>query len=454
MTEVNEKKRLTDHFTIFAEKWVPDSYVIALVLTVLAYGLALIFTDEGPYKLVQDWGKGFWSLLTFAMQMVLIVVTGYALATTPLCQKLLVKLCSKPTSVTQVYVWGMVLSGIAYYLNWGFGLVFAALVTKELAIQAHNKGIQVDYRVLCGATWTMFFIWHMGLSGSAPLLVATPDHFMVKEMGVIPVSQTIFSSYNLILTIASVIIIMFMFTVVIPSNKNIKTMADLRPDLMQPAVVDADDSIEIKTPSQWMTHTPWCTYIVVIMFAVYLFYHFVALGKSLDINVLNFMFLLLIMFLYKTPAKFLKSVKAATPASWGVIIQFPFYAGIFGIMKYSGLVDIFAQWIISFSTPESFPAIAAILSNVIGYFIPSGGSKWAIEAPFLIPAGQALGVPDAKTVIAYMFGCDWVALIQPFFAVPFIAVAGLEFKDFVGYTFIVYIVLGIFMLLGLTFVPF
>ena len=102
MTEVNEKKRLTDHFTIFAEKWVPDSYVIALVLTVLAYGLALIFTDEGPYKLVQDWGKGFWSLLTFAMQMVLIVVTGYALATTPLCQKLLVKLCSKPTSVTQV----------------------------------------------------------------------------------------------------------------------------------------------------------------------------------------------------------------------------------------------------------------------------------------------------------------------------------------------------------------
>jgi short-chain fatty acids transporter len=190
------------------------------------------------------------------------------------------------------------------------------------------------------------------------------------------------------------------------------------------------------------------------MFAVYLFYHFVALGKSLDINVLNFMFLLLIMFLYKTPAKFLKGVKAATPASWGVIIQFPFYAGIFGIMKYSGLVDIFAQWIISFSTPESFPAIAAILSNVIGYFIPSGGSKWAIEAPFLIPAGQALGVPDAKTVIAYMFGCDWVALIQPFFAVPFIAVAGLEFKDFVGYTFIVYIVLGIFMLLGLTFVPF
>lgn len=454
MTNDKQEKRMTDYFTTFAEKWVPDSYVIALVLTVLAYVLALIFTGDSPYKLVQDWGKGFWSLLTFAMQMALIVITGYALATTPLCQKLLVNMCNKPKSTTQVYLWGMILSGIAYYLNWGFGLVFAALVTKELAVQAHEKGIPVDYRVLCGATWTMFFIWHMGLSGSAPLLVATPDHFMVKSMGVIPVSATIFSAYNLILTGLCTLVILLMFTLVLPNSKDIKTMADLRPDLMKKAVVDSTESIKITSPSQWMTHTPWCTYIVVIMFAVYLYFHFVQSGKSLDINVLNLLFLMLIMLLYKTPAKFLAGVKAATPASWGVIIQFPFYAGIFGIMQYSGLVDIFAKWIISFSTPESFPAIAAFLSNVIGYFIPSGGSKWAIEAPFLIPAGQALGVPDAKTVIAYMFGCDWVALIQPFFAVPFIAVAGLEFKDFVGYTFIVYLVLGVIMLLGLTFIPF
>ncbi len=452
--ETQEGKRLTDYFTTFAEKWVSDSYVIALVLTILAYLLALIFTGETPYKLVQDWGKGFWSLLTFAMQMVLIVITGYALATTPLCQRLLGSLCSKPKTTTQVYLWGMILSGIAYYLNWGFGLVFAALVTKELAIQAHEKGIRVDYRVLCGATWTMFFIWHMGLSGSAPLLVATPGHFMEKEMGIIPVSQTIFSAYNLILTGISVIVILFMFLFVLPSKENIKTMADLRPDLMKPVTVDADDNMKITTPSQWLTYTPWGTYTIVVMFGVYLYYHFVQLGKSLDINILNFVFLMLIMLLYKTPAKFLKGVKAATPASWGVIIQFPFYAGIYGIMQYSGLVDIFAKWIISFSTAETYPAIVAFLSNVIGYFIPSGGSKWAIEAPFLIPAGHALGVPDAKTVIAYMFGCDWVALIQPFFAVPFIAVAGLEFKDFVGYTFIVYLVLGVVMMLGLTFIPF
>ena len=166
------------------------------------------------------------------------------------------------------------------------------------------------------------------------------------------------------------------------------------------------------------------------------------------------MFLTLIILLYGTPAAMLKAVKASTSAAWGVILQFPFYAGIYGIMKFTGLVDSISSWVIAFSTESTFPAIAAILTGFISYFIPSGGSKWVIEAPFLIPAGQTLGIPDAQTVIAYVFGGDLTALVQPFFAVPFMAVCGLEFKDFVGYTFVAFIVLGIIMVLGLTFIPF
>lgn len=452
-----ERKRLTDYFTEFAERWVPDSYVISLVLSVCAFLLAAVFTPSNPYEIVQAWGKGFWILLEFSMQMALIVVTGYALATTPLCKNLMRNICSKPQTAPQVYVWGVLISAIGYYLNWGFGLVFAALITKELAIQAANKGIKVDYRLLCGATWTTFYIWHMGLSGSAPLLVATANHFMVKEIGVIPVSQTLFHPYNLILTAISMIAIIILFWKVFPSNdeSKIKTLADLRPDLAASINTETTNKkIEITTPSEWFTYTPWFSYFIGAMFMIYLYYHFVQAGKSLDINVLNFIFLMLIILLYKTPANLLKAVKSSTSASWGIILQFPFYAGIFGIMKFTGLVDILAQWVISFSTQTTFPAIAAILSSIIGYFIPSGGSKWAIEAPFLIPAGQALGVPDAKTIIAYIFGCDLVCLIQPFFAVPFIAVAGLEFKDFVGYTFIAFIVLGLIMIAGLTWIPF
>lgn len=450
------KKKITDYFTEFAERWVPDSYVIALVLSMAAFVLAAIFTPSNPYQIVQAWGKGFWTLLEFSMQMSLIVITGYALATTPLCKNLIVSICNKPQSPAQVYVWAVLISAAGYYLNWGFGLVFAALITKELAKQAAKKGILVDYRYLCGASWTAFYIWHMGLSGSAPLLVATANHFMVKEIGVIPIGQTIFHPYNLILTGLSLLAIVFLFwKVMLPTdNSKIKTFAQLRPDLAKDEVVEIKKNIKITTPSEWFTYTPWFSYLIGMMFLVYLYYHFVELGKSLDINVLNFIFLMLIIFLYKRPADLIKAIKSSTSASWGVILQFPFYAGIFGVMKYTGLVDTLAQWVISFSTETTFPAIAALLTAVIGYFIPSGGSKWVIEAPFLIPAGQALGVPDPKTIIAYMFGGDLVALIQPFFAVPFMAVAGLEFKDFVGYSFVAFLVLGLIMIIGLTFIPF
>lgn len=451
-----EKKKITDYFTEFAERWVPDSYVIALVLSMAAFVLAAIFTPSNPYQIVQAWGKGFWTLLEFSMQMSLIVITGYALATTPLCKNLIVRICNKPKAPSQVYLWAVLISAAGYYLNWGFGLVFAALITKELAKQAAKKGILVDYRYLCGASWTAFYIWHMGLSGSAPLLVATANHFMVKEIGVIPIGQTIFHPYNLILTGLSLLAIVLLFwKVMLPTDPGkIKTFADLRPDLAKDEVVETKKNIKITTPSEWFTYTPWFSYLIGIMFLVYLYYHFFELGKSLDINVLNFIFLMLIIFLYKRPADLIKAIKSSTSASWGVILQFPFYAGIFGVMKYTGLVDTLAQWVISFSTETTFPAIAALLTSVIGYFIPSGGSKWVIEAPFLIPAGQALGVPAAKTIIAYMFGGDLVALIQPFFAVPFMAVAGLEFKDFVGYSFVAFLVLGLIMIIGLTFIPF
>ncbi|WP_231391300.1 short-chain fatty acid transporter [Megasphaera vaginalis (ex Srinivasan et al. 2021)] len=449
------KKQFTDHFTDFAQKWVPDSYVIALMLTIVAFILAEIFTPSSPFDIVVSWGKGFWTLLAFSMQMSLIVITGYALATTPVCKKLISSICSKPNSETSVYVYAVILASIGFYLNWGFGLIFAALICKNLAVQAEKKCIAIDYRYLCGAAWTPFYIWHMGLSGSAPLLVATADHFMVKDIGVIPISQTIFHPYNLILTVVSIIAIIILFGFILPPKDKSKiiSITQFNPALAQENVI-AVEKKPVITPSEWVSQTPWCSYIVGVMFLVYLYYHFFVLGKSLDINVLNFLFLTLIIFLYGSASELLKAVKASTPAAWGVILQFPFYAGIFGIMKYTGLVDTIAAWVITLSNASTFPAIAAILTGFISYFIPSGGSKWIIEAPFLIPAGQALGIPNPQTIIAYMFGGDLVALIQPFFAVPFMAVCGLEFKDFVGYSFVAFIILGIIMVLGLTFIPF
>jgi short-chain fatty acids transporter len=446
---------LIEAITSFAERWVPDSYVILLVLSLITFVLAFAFTPSSPYKIVQSWGKGFWILLEFSMQMALIIVTGFALATTPFCNRMLVALASMPRNAVQVYLWGVLVSAVSYYLNWGFGLIFAALFTLELARQAEMRDIKVHYKLLVAATYSTFMIWHVGLSGSVPLLVATPTHFMAKEMGVIPVSQTLFHPYTLVILLLVMLTACLLFWKAFPPKDDaVQTLKQLRPDLLEKSLVIKSDPITMNTPSERMTHTPVLSYLIGIMFIVYLYWHFFEENKSIDLNMVNMIFLMLIVFLHKTPANLMKAIKQATPAAWGVLLQFPFYAGIFGMMKFTGLVEVFAQWIISITTPHTFPAFVAILSNIIGYFIPSGGGKWAVEAPYIIQAGAALGVPHAKTVIAYSYGNDWVNLIQPFWALPFMSVVGLEFRDFVGFTFLTWIVVGAVMLLGLTYVPF
>lgn len=456
MDQSTKPKSFVEGITSFAERYVPDSYVILIILSMITFVLALAFTPSNPYKIVQSWGQGFWILLEFSMQMALIIVTGYALATTPQVNRILVSLSSLPRSSGQVYIYGVLLAAVADYLQWGFGLIFSALLTRELARQADARGIEVNYKLLVAATYSSYIIWHVGLSGSVPLLVATPNHFMVKEMGVIPVAQTLFQPYTLGVLALVMLSLLFLYWKVFPPKEGeaVLTMRQLRPDLLEQSLVVKDDKVCINSPSDRLTYTPVLSYLIGIMFLVYMYYHFIELGKSLDINMVNFIFLMLIIFLHKTPANLIKAVKAATPACWGVLLQFPFYAGIFGMMKFTGLVEVFAQWIINFTTPTTFPAFVALLSNIIGYFIPSGGGKWAVEAPYVIKAGAALGVPHAKTVIAYAFGNDWVNLIQPFWALPFMAVVGLEFRDFVGYTFIAWLVAGAVILLGLTFVPF
>ena len=451
--EPPKTKGIIEGITRFAERYVPDSYVILILLTIIAYLLALFLTPSSPYKIVQSWGQGFWVLLEFAMQMALIVVTGYALATTPFVHRILGALCSVPRTSGQVYLLGVFLAGVADYLNWGFGLIFSALLTRELAAQADQRGIAVHYKLLVAATYSSFMIWHVGLSGSVPLLVATPTHFMMKEMGVIPVAQTLFTAYTLWTLLAVMVTIMILYWKVFP-GKEIVTLREFNPDLLSQKLVIESQKVESKTASEYMMNKPFLSWIIGIMFLVYLYYFFIDKKMSLNINTVNFIFMMLIILLHKSPANLIKAVKNATPASWGVLLQFPFYAGIFGIMKFTGLVEVFAHWIIAFTTPLTFPAFVAVLSNILGYFIPSGGGKWAVEAPYIIQAGAAMGVPHAKTVIAYAFGNDWVNLIQPFWALPFMAVAGVEFRDFVGYTFVTWIVVGIVMLLALTFIPF
>lgn len=426
-------QRMATLLTRWSTRWVPDAWVIAIILTVLAYILALIFTPSGPLELVQFWGKGFWVLLSFAMQMSLIIFTGYILAVSPPVSKLLNKLAGVPKTPFQSIAMMSFLSMITAWFNWGFSIVGSAVFARYMARK--QKGL--DYRLLIAAAYLgLGTFWHSGLSASAPLLVATPGHFMEKVIGIIPVTETIFHPFNLILSL----IILTVFTIFTPM------LHPKKEDVVEANPVDLgeEESFVIEkpkdmTPSQRIEHSPIVNWVVGIAGVIWLVWHFSANGPQITLDVVNFLFLMLGIILHGTPASLLRAAEKAGSFIWGVVLQFPFYAGIFGIIQYSEFQNVVAGWFTSISTAQTYPAIVYWYSGILNYFVPSGGSKWAIEAPYVIQAGQELGVSNSLSVLAYAWGDMATDIIQPFWAIPLLGVAKLGFRDIMGYAIILFI---------------
>jgi short-chain fatty acids transporter len=426
-------QKMATALTRWSTRWVPDAWVIAVALSVFAFIIALIFTDSSVYQLIQYWGRGFWTLLGFAMQMSLIIMTGYILAVSPPVGRLLNKLAGIPKSPTGCIAMMAAFSMVSAWINWGFSIVGGAVFTKYIA----RKQRGVDYRLLVASAYLgMGTFWHAGLSASAPLLVATPKHFMEAKIGLIPVTQTIFHPFNLLLC-ATILITLTLFTPRLhpkPGNVIEADPAALGEEQgFQPPVLP-----ENPTPGQRMEHSPIINYLTGIAGIVWLFWHFSTNGAVLTLDVVNFGFLMIGILLHRTPASLLKAAEEAGTFIWGVVLQFPFYAGIFGIISYSKLDGIIADWFTAIATKDTYALIVFWYSGILNYFVPSGGSKWAIEAPYVIEAGRNLGVPDALSVVAYSWGDMATDIIQPFWAIPLLGVAKLGFKDIMGYCLILF----------------
>lgn len=420
--------------TQWSTRWVPDAYVLAIILTVIAALLAIAFTDHGPIQLVEDWGKGFWTLLSFSMQMALVIFTGYIVAVAPPMQRLLNHIAGYATSPKQAITLMALISMILAFFNWGISIVGSAVLVRAMAKKV--KG--VDYRLLVACAYLgMGCTWHSGLSASAPLLVATPGHFMEKAIGIIPVTQTIFSPFNLITTAVVVIVMTIVAPMLHPAEKDTVTvdpavLADMK-DFEKPVRAE-------KTPASGMEFSPIMSIIIGLMGVIYLFLYFKAKGvNGIDINTVNFIFLVLGIILHGTPASLLKAAEEAGTNIWGVILQFPFYAGIFGVVQYSGLSDIIGDFFVSFATGSTYPLIIYWYSGILNYIVPSGGSKFAIEAPYIMAAADKLGVTHSITLIAYAWGDMFTDIIQPFWAIPLLGVARLKFRDIMGYCIVFFL---------------
>ncbi|MDI4639134.1 MULTISPECIES: short-chain fatty acid transporter [Halomonadaceae] len=422
------------------ERYLPDPYIFVLLLTLVAAVAAIAVERQTPLEVLRFWGDGFWNLLTFSMQMLLVLITGFMLANTPPVKRALSGLAGKAKNAGGAIVLVTVVSLLASWINWGFGLVVGALFAKELARQ-----VRVDYRLLVASAYSGFLIWHAGLAGSIPLTIATEGHFTVEQIGVVPTSETIFSWFNLIIVGVLLVSVPLVNRLMLPSEDESV--------YVDPALLEEEQEtrVRITRPAERLENSRALAWLVGIPGLLFLLDHFVLRGGGLNLNVINFLFLFLAIVLHRTPRRLLASLQEAIKGGAGIVIQFPFYAGIMAIMVQSGLAQTLSEAFVSFASAETLPFWSFISAGVVNLFVPSGGGQWAVQAPVMLPAAAALGADVPRIAMAVAWGDAWTNLLQPFWALPVLAIAGLKAKDIMGYCLIQLFISGAIIALGLTY---
>ena len=434
------------------QRWLPEPFIFAIILTLVAACLAMPICHQTPIEVIEHWGGGVWNLLAFAMQMALVLVCGSTLAAAPAIKRAISSLAGIPKSPAAAIALVTGVSAIACWLNWGFGLIVGVIFAKEIARRMQG----VDYRLLIASAYSGFVVWHAGLSGSIPLTMATPGEALTKATnGVltspIPVSRTILDLHNLVI-VALVIVAIVVTNTLMHPKKDVVTV--------DPALLEEENVAVVKpdkaniTPAQRMEHSKVLAWIVSLIGFTYLVIHLGFRGGSFDLGSVIMLFLFLGVLLHGTPLAYVRAfTKAATGAS-GIILQFPFYAGIMGIITGIGASGIcfgtvISNACISISTPTTYPLLTFICAAVLNMFVPSGGGHWAIQAPIMFAAGADLGVDPGLTGTAIAWGDAWTNLIQPFWAIPALAIAKLDAKDIMGFCLIDLLITGIIICSGL-----
>lgn len=459
--------RLALALTAWTERWVPDAFVFALLATLLVVCAGVAATPASLGQVVDAWGRGFWELIPFTLQMALVIITGHVLATSRPIGRVIRALAGWPATPKSAVALVTVFALVSSWFNWGFSLIFSAVLAQEIARRVEG----VDYRALAAASFLgLGSIWAQGLSGSAALQMASPGALQpqIREIvagpgglvpgGIISFEHTIFLWQSLVSVVIEIAVVTAVMWLATPPLGRGKTAHDLGIDLgtsdaTEPRGGDAARPA-VLTPGTWFEHSPLLTWAIVALGSLYLARYFGAQPdplNALTLNILNLALLLAGMLLHHTPARLARAVQQATPAIWGVLLQFPFYAGIAGVITGTHLSERLASAFVQVSTPGSFPVLVAIYSAVLGVFVPSGGSKWVIEAPYVMQAAHTLHVHLGWVVTSYDLGEAVANLVQPFWMLPMLGLFKLNARDVMGYTFVVFLVMVpvVLLLVGL-----
>jgi len=428
------------------DRYLPDPYIFVLLLTLVVMISAVVAEQKTPLDVISYWGDGFWALLSFSMQMLLVLVAGFMLASSPPIKKLLDAIAGFAKSAPQAIILVTLVSLAASWINWGFGLVVGALFAKALA-----RKVRVDYRLLVASAYSGFVVWHGGLAGSIPLTIATAGHFAEAQIGIIPTSETIFASFNLLLVLILFVVMPLVNRFMLPEDKDsIYIDPKALEDVSSEESNTGHASNAMMRPADKLENSRLLGWSVGGAGLVYLGYYFAVQSGSLNLNLVNFLFLFLAIVLHQTPRSLLLSLNEAIKGGAGIVIQFPFYAGIMAVMMQSGLAQSISEGFVAIASAESLPFWSFISAGIVNIFVPSGGGQWAVQAPIMLPAAEALGADVARVAMAVAWGDAWTNLIQPFWALPVLAIAGLKARDIMGFCLMQLIITGVIISIALS----
>ena len=444
-------KKFTNGCVRVVNRWLPDAFLFAVILSIIVYIGAMLATGMGPLKVLSAWGSndGFWGLLAFSMQMALVLVLGSAMASAKPCKKALRAVAGMCHNNMQAIVVTTFVSTVCCWLNWGFGLVIGALLAKEVVRRVPT----VDYPLLIASAYSGFVIWHAGLSGSIPLdLVAGKTFGEVLYQA--PITATVFHPMNLIMCGVILLAMPFVNYAMHPDKDHAIT---IDPTLL----VDEEekDYGKPETPADKMEHSKILWVILVVAGFAYIIYYFATLpaGKSvaaaLNLNIVNFIFLFLGILLHGDLRRYVDAIGEAAAGAAGILLQFPFYAGIMGMMTVRNeagvcLAGVISDFFVSISNNVTFPMWTFLSAGIVNFFVPSGGGQWAVQGPIVMPAAPQLGVEPGRAAMAIAWGDQWTNMIQPFWALPALGVAKLSARDIMGYLVIVLLFTGLVAILG------
>jgi len=422
-------------FVAFSERYYPDAFVFAIGLTGLTFALAVATTPTTAAEALSIWGGGLTNFLGFAMQICIVLAAAHALAHTDAVRRGIEVAARWPRSPQQAYAWITVLAGLASLISGALGLVVGALGAVAIAREGRQRGLRLHYPLLVASAYGGFLIWHMGYSGTAPLAVATPGHSLEPVMGVLPIVETTFGAWNLSLAFITLAAVALACSRLAPPEEETVELEEAAEEALY-----AGEPVVADTPAARLDGSRWLTLALGFLFLAFVVSWFVEKGFMLTLDLVNWSFIGAGLLLARSPRHYLALMSNACRTLGPVILQYPLYAAVVALITRTELVNHFSDGFVAISTPGTLGFWAFVSGGVFNLFVPSGGGQWAVQGPIFLEAARELGGSDAVIVMGVAYGDQWTNMIQPFWALPLLAIAGLNARAIMGYCFVIFVV--------------